>query len=72
MTLGRVHDALDQRSPLTFKDVLSHTELPSANRYVQVALIVTLAGRSRAYNHYFSSTPKGTPVRSIRLSDRVL
>jgi hypothetical protein len=47
------HDTLDQRSALTLKDVLSHTELPSANRYVQVALIVTLAGRSRAYNSLF-------------------
>ncbi len=52
------HDALDQRSPLTLK-MYSHTELPSANRYVQVALIVTLAGRSRAYNSLFLFDAEG-------------
>lgn len=53
------HDAFDQRSPLTFKEALSETGLPSANRYVQVSLIVTLAGRSRTYNSLFLFDAKG-------------
>ena len=53
------HEAFDRRSPLTFKEALSHTGLPSANRYVQVSLIVTLAGRSRAYNSLFLFDAKG-------------
>jgi hypothetical protein len=53
------HEAFDHRSPLTFKEVLSETGLPSATRYVQVSLIVTLAGRSRAYNSLFLFDAKG-------------
>jgi hypothetical protein len=48
-----------QRPSVTFKEALSETGLPSANRYVQVSLIVTLAGRSRTYNSLFLFDAKG-------------
>jgi hypothetical protein len=52
-------EAFDHRSPLKFKDALSETGLPLATRYVQVSLIVTLAGRSRTYNSLFLFDAKG-------------
>lgn len=44
---------------LTVREVLAQSTIPLANRYVEVSLSVTLAGKSRGYQSLFLFDPKG-------------